>query len=68
LEFKRALSEGQRLSGREVLKRFEYLVEASMTSLGVEILWDSARNNNGYPGFYVYLGTSDAGLMVSKNA
>lgn len=67
LEFKIALSEGQRLSGREILKRFEHLVEASMTSLGIEILWDSARDNNGYPGFYIYLGTSEAGLMVSKS-
>lgn len=67
LEFKVALSEGQRLSGREILKRFEHLVEASMTSLGIEILWDSARDNNGYPGFYIYLGTSEAGLMVSKS-
>ena len=67
LEFKIALSEGQRLSGREILKRFEHLVEASMRSLGVEILWDSSRNNNGYEGFYIYLGTSEAGLMVSKS-
>jgi hypothetical protein len=67
LEFKEALSGGQNLSGREVLQRFEHLIAESMTSLGIEILWDSSRNNGGYPGFYVYLGTSEAGLMVSRS-
>lgn len=67
LEFKIALSGGENISEREILQRFEHLVEASMRSLGVEILWDSLRNNNGYPGFYIYLGTSQASLMVSKS-
>ena len=68
LEFRLALSDNQDLAGHEILKRFEHLVVASMESLGVEIQWDSNRDNNGYPGFYFYIGTSDATRMVSKKA
>ena len=57
------LSNGEVCSGFELERNFRALVSPL---IGETLPWDTARDNNGIPGIFLYLGTGNVNLFLLK--